>query len=109
LVPITRHNGASIGPDTPVKTLELVAGSPENGPFWELEAEQSQLAASEEAPSPKIDTSDVREIKKGRPCHNKRELAFGVQRCIADWREAHSLSEARILCSYLMEVGSGFV
>ncbi len=77
--------------------LERVAVGPENGPFWELEAEQSQQAAIEDAPSPKIDTSDVKEIKKGRPCHNKRESAFDVQRCIADWREAHSLPEARIL------------
>ena len=91
LVPITRHNGTSIVPDTTIMTLELVMASPENGPFWEREAEQSQQAASEDAPSPKIDTSDVKEIKKGRPCHNKREAAFDVRRCIADWREAHSL------------------
>jgi hypothetical protein len=78
-------------------TLELVVAGPENGPFWELEAEQSHQAASEDARSPKIDTSDVKEIKKGRPCHNKRESAFDGQRCIADWREAHSLPEARIL------------
>jgi hypothetical protein len=45
-------------------TLELVVARPENGPFWELEAEQSQQAASEDAPSPKIDASDVKEIKK---------------------------------------------
>jgi hypothetical protein len=42
LVPITRHNLASIVLDTPVMTLELAEGSPENGPFWELEDEQSQ-------------------------------------------------------------------
>jgi hypothetical protein len=39
LVPITRHNVASIVPDTPVMTLELVLASPENGPFWERGAE----------------------------------------------------------------------
>jgi hypothetical protein len=88
---------ASIGPVAEAIVLKRVEGSPENGPFWELEAEQSQQAASEDAPSPKIDTSDVKEIKKGRPCHNKREAVFDVQRCIADWREAHSLLEARIL------------
>ncbi len=38
LVPITRHNVASIVSDTPVMTLELVLASPENGPFWELAA-----------------------------------------------------------------------
>jgi hypothetical protein len=97
LVPITRRSSTSIEPTTEVIALKRVEGSPENGPFWELEAEQSQQAASEDAPSPKIDTSDVKEIKKGRPCHNKRESAFDVQRCIADWREAHSLPEARIL------------
>jgi len=36
LVPITRHNGTSIVPDTTIMTLELVMVSPENGPFWEL-------------------------------------------------------------------------
>ncbi len=41
LVPITRHNGASIGPDVTVMTLEQVEMGPENGPFWELEAEKS--------------------------------------------------------------------
>ncbi len=59
LVPITRHNGASIGPDTTVMALELAVVSPENGPFWELEAENSLQAASEGAPSVKIVTSDV--------------------------------------------------
>jgi hypothetical protein len=39
LVPITRQNGASIVPDNRVITLELVAASPENGPFWELDAD----------------------------------------------------------------------
>jgi len=97
LVPITRQNSDSIVPDKTVITLELAVVSPENGPFWELEAEQSQQVACEDAPSPKRDTSDVKKIKKGRPYHNKREAAFGVQRCIADWREAHSLPEARIL------------
>ncbi len=65
LVPITRHNGASLVPDTPVMTLELVLVSPENGPFWELEAEQSQQATSEGAPSVKRDTSDVNEWGPG--------------------------------------------
>ena len=97
LVPITRQISTSIGPLVEVVVLKRVEGSPENGPFWELEAEQSQQVACEDAPSPKRDTSDVKKIKKGRPYHNKREAAFGVQRCIADWREAHSLPEARIL------------
>ncbi len=39
--------------------LELAVVSPENGPFWELEAENSLQAASEGAPSVKIVTSDV--------------------------------------------------
>jgi hypothetical protein len=97
LVPITRRFSTSIEPTGGVIVLKRVERCPENGPFWELEAEQCQQAASEDAPSPKIDTSDVKEIKKGRPCHNKREAVFDVQRCIADWREAHSLLEARVL------------
>jgi len=40
-------------------TLELVMASPEDGPFWELEAENSLQAASEGVPSVKIVTSDV--------------------------------------------------
>ena len=59
LVPITRHNGASIGPDKHVNVLERAAVGPENGPFWELEAENSLQAASEGVPSVKIVTSDV--------------------------------------------------
>ena len=53
LVPITRHNGTSIGPAAEVIALKRLVASPENGPFWELEAEQSQKAASEDAPSPR--------------------------------------------------------
>ncbi len=64
LVPITRQNSDSIVPNKTVITLELAVVSPENGPFWELEAEQSQQVACEDAPSPKRDTSDVKEIKK---------------------------------------------
>src|SRR5260370_22385684 len=36
LVPITRHNGTSIVPDTTIMTLELVMASPENGVLREL-------------------------------------------------------------------------
>ena len=43
LVPITRHNGASIVPDATVMTLELVVASPENGPFWESERYANHL------------------------------------------------------------------
>jgi hypothetical protein len=107
LVPITCRISASIEPATEAVELKRVEESPENGLFWELEAEQSQQAASEDAQSSKIETSDVKEIKKGRPNHNKRESAFDVQRCIADWREAISLSHARIILSYLMEAGPG--
>ncbi len=74
LVPITRQISTSIGPLVEVVVLKRVEGSPENGPFWELEAEQSQQVACEDAPSPKRDTSDVKEIKKGRPYHNKRHF-----------------------------------
>jgi hypothetical protein len=38
LVPITRHNGASIGPAAEAIVLKRVEGCPENGPFWELAA-----------------------------------------------------------------------
>jgi hypothetical protein len=80
-VPITRQNGASIVPDTLAIALDLVEMGPENGPFWELEAEQSQQAACEDAPSPKRDTSDVKEIKKGAPIttrENQRSAFRGV-------------------------------
>src|SRR6266699_4162785 len=83
LVPITRRISVSIGPAVVAIVLKRVEESSENGPSWELEAEQSQQVACEDAPSPKRDTSDVKKIKKGRPYHNKREAAFGVQRCIA--------------------------
>lgn len=36
LVPITRHNGASSGPDEQVSALKRVEGGPENGTLWEL-------------------------------------------------------------------------
>jgi hypothetical protein len=35
-VPITRHNGASIGPEAEAIVLKRMQGSPENGPLWEL-------------------------------------------------------------------------
>jgi hypothetical protein len=35
LIPITRHNGASIVPDYYVNTLKLEEGNPENGPLRE--------------------------------------------------------------------------
>ncbi len=60
---------------------EWVERSTENGPFWELEAEQSHQAASEDAPSPKIDTSDVKGLKKDAPAttrENQRSTSRGV-------------------------------
>ena len=36
LVPITRQNGASIGPDKHVNALERAAVGPENGELWVL-------------------------------------------------------------------------
>ncbi len=39
LVPITRRNSASRGPNKNMITLEQAAVGPENGPLWELEAE----------------------------------------------------------------------
>jgi hypothetical protein len=59
LVPITRHNGDYIVSERHVMMLTLLKCSPENGPFWELEAENSQQAAREDALSVKIVTSDV--------------------------------------------------
>ena len=43
LVPITRHNGASIGPDKHVNVLERAAMGPENGVFWEVKSLPSDL------------------------------------------------------------------
>jgi hypothetical protein len=43
LVPITRQNGASIGPDKHVNVLERAAMGPENGPFWESERYANHL------------------------------------------------------------------
>jgi hypothetical protein len=97
LVPINRRISSSLEPAVEEIALKRVEGSSENGPFWELEAEQSHQAASEDAPSPKIDTSDVKGSKKDAPATTREKQHFDVQRCIADWREAHSLLEARIL------------
>ena len=52
LVPITRHNGASIVPNKTVMTLELVLESPENGPFWE----QATRDAAMMVPSGRVST-----------------------------------------------------
>jgi hypothetical protein len=59
LVPITRRISVYIGPAGEAIALKRVEDSSENGPFWELEAENSLQAASEGAPSVKIVTSDV--------------------------------------------------
>ncbi len=43
VVPITRHNGASIVPCEQVNTLDLVEMGPENGPFWERDEAEHRV------------------------------------------------------------------
>jgi hypothetical protein len=49
LVPITRHNGASIGPDIPVMTLVLAEGRSENSQLQTLR-HKTQESLSEQLP-----------------------------------------------------------
>ncbi len=69
LVPITHHNDASIVPDNLVIALKRVAEGPENGPFWELEAETPNVGRRYLQRVEKLQVVGGKKIRSRSKCH----------------------------------------